>query len=88
MHYVSRGVGERPMKTRLPTLLLVACSAFIANTALAGPDCTEQHEAEAVAKAPAATAPVKTWQQRLEAAPKTTGAGHCKRPYALAQCAV
>jgi hypothetical protein len=76
------------MKTRLPTLLLISCSAFAANTALAGPDCTEQHEPVAVAKAPTTTAPPKTWQQRLDEMPKTTGARHCKRPYAMAQCAV
>ncbi len=76
------------MKIRLPTLLLITCSAFAANTAFAGPNCDEQHEAEMVAKAPTTTAPAKTWQQRLEAAPKTTATGHCKRPYALAQCAV
>lgn len=76
------------MKTRLPTLLLIACSAVVANTALAGPNCGEPNESETVAKAPAATTPVKTWQQRLESTQTTTRAGHCKRPYALAQCAV
>lgn len=76
------------MKIRLPTLLLISCSAFAANTAFAGPNCDEQHEAVMVAKAPTTTTPAKTSQQRLEAAPKATGAGHCKRPYALAQCAI
>ena len=76
------------MKIRLPALLLIASSALVANTAIAGPDCTKQTDADVVAKAPAATAPVKTWQQRLETAPPATRAGHCRRPYALAQCAV